>query len=61
MTAKEIALDAIAHLPDSATIEEIMEALYVRKKMADGLADIEAGRVVSNDEAKKRFEAWLQK
>ena len=61
MTAKESALDAIAHLPDSATIEEIMEALYVRKKIADGLADIDAGRVVSNEEAKKRFEAWLQK
>lgn len=61
MTAKEQALEAIRQMPDSATIEDIMEVLYVRKKIAEGMADVEAGRIVSHEDAKKRFEQWLRK
>ena len=61
MTVKQQALDAISHLPDTATIEEIMEVLFVRKQIIEGRRDVEEGRVVSHEEAKRRFKQWLQK
>ncbi len=58
ITVKQQSLDAISYLPDTATIEEIMEVLFVRKQIIEGRRDVEEGRVVSHDEAKRRFHDW---
>lgn len=46
---------AIQALPDHCTMNDIRYLLYVRDKIAEGLADIEAGRVVSREEAERRI------
>ena len=43
-SAKDAARQIIEHLPDQATWYDIMYALYVKQKIEEGLADIEAGR-----------------
>ena len=48
-TAKEAARQIIEHLPDQATWNDIMYELYVRQKMEEGLADIEAGRTIPHE------------
>lgn len=60
MTAKQQALETISRLPDTASIEEIMEELYFRSKIERGLEDVRQGKVVSHQEAKQRLAQWLQ-
>lgn len=58
MNAKAEALRIIQGLPESASMEDIQYHLYVREKIERGLADIEAGRVVSHEEVKRKVEEW---
>jgi predicted transcriptional regulator len=57
-TVKEQVLQMIQRLPDDCTIEEIQYHLVVREQVGRGLADVEAGRLVSHKEAKRRIAEW---
>lgn len=54
-TAKKEALKLITELPEQASWDDIMYQLYVRKKIAMGVKAAEEGRVISQEEVKKRF------
>lgn len=54
-SAKEEARNIITRLPDSATWDELMYELYVRRKIAEGVQAADEGRVVSHEEVKRRF------
>ena len=56
---KEIVEKILEQLPEDTTLEEVQYRLFVRQKIELGLADIEAGRVISHDEAKRRMQKWL--
>ena len=51
-TAKQAAREIIDRLPDRATWDEIMYELYVKEKIEEGLADIEAGRTIPHERVK---------
>jgi len=53
--AKKEALKLITELPEQASWDDIMYQLYVRKKIAIGIKAAEDGRVISQEEVKKRF------
>ena len=53
------ALLMIGRLPDNCTIEDIFYHLDVMAKVKRGLADIEAGRVYSQDEAERLLADWI--
>ncbi|MCX7049650.1 MAG: hypothetical protein NTX50_29710 [Candidatus Sumerlaeota bacterium] len=57
---KEQAIQAIQGLDDDCTLEDIHYHLYVLEKIERGLEDVQAGRVVSQEEAKRRVEEWLK-
>jgi hypothetical protein len=52
---KEEALRLIETLADDSTWDDLMYKIYVRKNIEAGLADSEAGRVVTVDEVRKSF------
>lgn len=54
-TIKQIMLDIADHLPEQATFDDAIYTFYVRQKIEEGLKDIEEGRVVSHEEAKRRL------
>lgn len=58
-SAKETVRQILDELPDSASLEDIQYHIYVREKVERGLRDVEAGRVVDQDEAKRRMAKWL--
>lgn len=58
-TAKEQVEQILAALPEDATLEDIQYHIYVRQKIEQGLADIDAGRVVSHAEVQERLAKWL--
>jgi predicted transcriptional regulator len=60
-TAKQDVQELLRGLPDDATLEDIQYHIYVKQKIAQDLADIRAGRVVSQEEIEKRFARWLEK
>jgi predicted transcriptional regulator len=51
-SAKEAARQIIELLPEQATWDDIMYELYVKQKIEEGLADIEAGRTVPHEQVK---------
>ena len=53
--AKQQAIEIIETLPQDASIEEVMEKLYFLTKVRRGLSQIEEGRVVSHEEARRRL------
>lgn len=50
--AKEAARQVIEHLPEQASWDDIMYELYVKQKIEEGLADIEAGRTIPHEQIK---------
>ncbi|MGC8639845.1 MAG: hypothetical protein ACP5XB_08230 [Isosphaeraceae bacterium] len=57
---KEEAIRLIRSLPDDCSIEDIQYHLYVRQKVENGMAAVEAGRVVSQEEAQRRVDEWVK-
>ncbi len=60
MIAKEQAIKAIQSLPQNASIEDVMEKLYLIYKVDRGIKQADSGHKISQDEAKKRMEKWLK-
>lgn len=52
---KDEAKKLIEKLPDTATWDDIMYEMYVKKKIAAGLKAADEGRVVSHEDVKKRL------
>jgi predicted transcriptional regulator len=48
-------------LPDSATWDDLAYEVYVRQSVEAGLADADAGRVLSHDEALARVRARIRR
>jgi predicted transcriptional regulator len=44
--------------PYDASLEDIQYQTYLRQKVDQGLADADAGRVVSHEEAMRRLDKW---
>lgn len=57
-TLKNEAMNAIAKLPDSATIDEIMYRLYVIEKVRKGVEAIERGESISLEDLKREMKSW---
>ncbi len=59
MTSKDLAIQSIRELPDSATWEEIEERVRFLAASDKGLADVRAGRVVPHEEVRESLKRWL--
>ena len=57
-TAKEQVQRILEVLPDDVSLEDIQYHIYVRQKVDQGLADADAGRTVSHEEAMRRLDKW---
>lgn len=52
-------LEMIRALPDDEIdIEKLMYTLHMRRQIERGLADVAAGRVVSQEEIEREMEEW---
>ena len=59
-TAKEDVRKLLDQLPDDASLEDIQYHIYVRQKIERGLADVEEGRTLTQEEVETRMSRWLQ-
>lgn len=60
MTVKNPARQVIDALPDKVTMDDVIHALYVTVKFADGEREIRDGKGVSHQEAKQWLKPWLR-
>lgn len=60
-TAKEEVRKMLDRLPDDSSFEDIQYHIYVREKIERGLDEIEAGRLLSQQEVERRMSRWLGK
>jgi predicted transcriptional regulator len=58
MTDKQVVLDALRRLPETASLEEITEELRIMASVRRGRADIAAGRIKTQEEAERLLESW---
>ena len=60
MIMKETAKQVIDTLPNNATMDDIIHALYINLKFSHGEKEIREGKGVSQEEAKKKLDKWLK-
>ncbi len=59
MSTKELAINTILELPDTATWEDIEERIRFLAAIERGRKDIQEGKVVPHEEVKKQLAEWL--
>jgi len=60
MTTKQMAIEAIAKLPEDASIEDAMESLLLLAKIDRGIRQADAGKTVTHARVKARMRKWLE-
>ena len=56
---KEQVRELLEVLPDDVSFEDLQYHLFVREKIVQGVSDLDAGRVVSENEMEQNFKRWL--
>ena len=60
MTTKQTALRMIKHLPNDASLEDIMYELYFRRRVDRGLRELAGNKTVSHENVKRSLAKWLR-
>ena len=58
MSVKESVLQAIQRLPDDVDYKAIADEIAFLAALRQAEEDIQAGRLVSNEEARRKLESW---
>lgn len=61
MTVKEQVLQAIQRLPEDIDYRDVAEEVAFLAAMVEAEEDIQAGRVISNEQMKSRIAEWTAK
>jgi predicted transcriptional regulator len=61
MSDKQAVMEAVESMGEEKTFEEILEELAMLASLRRGLADADAGRVVTHEEMKRRVAQWTSK
>ncbi len=56
--AKEAVFEIVSGMPEDSTYDEILEELVFNRMVERGLADADAGRVISDEEMKRTIDSW---
>ena len=55
---KDIAKQVIDALPDEASMDDIIHALYVREKFERGLREVHQGKGIPHEDVKRQMQKW---
>lgn len=55
---KELVMEVTNALPDTATFDDIIEAIYIRLKIEKGIEDSQNNSGLSAEELLKEIEKW---
>lgn len=60
MLVKEKVLETILSLPEEFSLDELVERLILLEKVQIGLQQVEEGKIISHEEAKRKMNKWLK-
>jgi len=60
MLTKEKVRKTIDRLPESFTVDQIVEELVILNKIEEGLKDIGEGKVYTTNQVKQELKTWLK-
>ena len=60
MLTKEKERKTIERLPESFTVDQIVEELVILNKIGEGLNDIGEGKVFTTTQVKQELKTWLK-
>ena len=60
MLTKEKVRKTIDRLPESFTVDQIVEELVILNKIEEGLKDIDEGNVFTRNQVKQELKTWLK-
>ena len=60
MLTKEKVLSTISRLPDSFSLDDLVERMIVLEKIEKGLKDSDEGNVLTEQELEEQMEEWLK-
>ncbi len=58
LTAKDRMMRVLQEQPDDSTYVELLRELAFERMIEDGIEDLDAGRVVSHEEALREIQSW---
>lgn len=59
MKKKEV-IEVIKKMPNSISVDDVIDELYFKQKVDKRLAELDRGRSIPHEEAKKRMKKWLR-
>lgn len=51
-------MELVEDMPEDSSYDEILQELVFNRMIDRGLADVDAGRLISDDEMKRTIESW---
>lgn len=60
MLSKSSVLDSVKNLPNSFTLDELIERLLFMQSVEKGIKDSKEGRVYTETDARKKLKKWLK-
>ena len=57
-SAKDAVVEIVSGMPEDSTFDEILQELVFNRMVERGLADADAGRVISDDEMRRTIDSW---
>jgi len=57
-TAKEAIIQILEQQPDDSSYDELLQELAFKKMIDAGLADVDSGKLISNDELSEKIHSW---
>jgi len=57
-SARQAVVDIVQAMPEDSSYDEILRELLMNRMIEPGLADVEAGRTLADEEMAKTIESW---
>ena len=57
-TAKEEIIEILDQQTDDSSYDELLQELAFKKMIDAGLADVDSGKTISNDEISEKINSW---
>ncbi len=57
-SAKQAVVEIVQDMPEDSSYDEILQELLMNRMIERGLADVEAGRTISDEEMAKSIDSW---
>lgn len=59
MLKKKMLMQTIQNIPDSFSLDDLLDRLVLIQKVETGLQQSEAGQILTTDQAKEKLKKWL--